>query len=159
MKLQRLLFAALLLLSQGVFADNMLMVRVAEKANITFDTLLTSLQEHGYSIAHVQTCDRGMTGMGYKTDFYKTMFFAKGPEVRKILKAHPEFAPYLPLKVAVVASRDETVITMVDPRVFAAHYPNDPQMLLQFERWYSDIISMLSELRRLSDPVIAARLK
>jgi len=149
MKLHSYLLSAFLLLgSAGVCADEMLMARMMMKADLAYEYLVTSIEEHGYSVAHVQTCDEGMADFGYKSDFYRVVFFGKGDEVRRISATHPEFAAYMPMKITVVAERGETVLSIVNPRVFLAHYPGDQAMQVQLGRWYNDIQSIFNDLQK-----------
>lgn len=146
-----LLTIGLVMIAGSVMADNLLMKRVPMKAEIAYAWVTASVEEHGYSIAHVQTCDVGMADFGYKSDFYRTVFIGKGDEVRAISAAHPEFTPYLPLKIAVVAEGDETVLTAMDPVTFSRFYPEDRGMQVQFQRWRSDILSMFKDVQKAAD--------
>lgn len=129
--------------------QNLVMARSSAKAQHVMDVLKETLPEYGYSVAHTQRCDGGMAEFHYKTDFYRVVFFGKLEEVRKILARHPEMSPYLPLKIAVIAENDETVLAAVDPRALSPLFPDDPQLQLQFARWYNDIQAMLDEMRQL----------
>jgi len=153
--LRKLIAAALLLLAGSASADTMLMTRVMMKAEIAFEYLVTSIEEHGYSVAHVQTCDTGMGDFGYKSDFYRVVFFGKGEEVRSISKTHPEFAAYMPMKIAVVAERGETVMSVVNPLTFNQYYPDDEKMKVQFGRWYNDIQSMFRDVQKAAGDKVA----
>jgi len=137
-----LLFSAPLLAGQPI-----MMVRSKLKAADAMEVLKETVQEYGYSIAHVQRCDGGMAEFDYKSDFYRVLFFGKIDEVRGILKRYPEMAPFLPLKIAVIAENDETVLAAVDPRALAHLYGHNPVLQVQFARWYNDIRSMMEELR------------
>ena len=151
MRLRSYLLMALLALgSMHASADEMLMARVMMKADLAFEYLVTSIEEHGYRVAHVQTCDEGMADFGYKSDFYRAVFFGKGEEVRRISAAHPEFAAYMPLKITVVAEKGETVLSIVNPRVFNNYYPDDRSMQVQLGRWYNDIQSIFRDLQQAS---------
>jgi len=75
------------------------------------------------------------------------IFFGKLEEVRGILDAYPEMAPFLPLKIAVIAEKDETLITVLDPRALGSLYGGAPALRVQFARWYNDLRAMLEELR------------
>ncbi len=147
------LFMSLALMFLVVFpvqADQTLvMARSHAKASHVMDVLKETLPEYGYSIAHTQRCDGGMAEFHYKTDFYRVVFFGKLEEVRGILAKHPEMSPYLPLKIAVIAENDETVLASMDPRALSAMFPEDAALHLQFERWYNDIQAMLEEMRQL----------
>ncbi len=46
--------------------------------------LQESIRDHGYAIWRVQRVGIGFTGMGYKTDKYRIVFFGKIDEVRNL---------------------------------------------------------------------------
>lgn len=155
MTFRKLLALGLLLLVGSANADTMLMTRVMMKAEVAFEWLTASIEEHGYSVAHIQTCDQGMADFGYKSDFYRVVFFGKGDEVRAISKAHPEFTPYMPMKIAVVAERGETVMSVVNPLTFSVYYPEDEEMQVQFGRWYNDLQSIFHDVQKAAGNRIA----
>jgi len=117
------------------------------KADMAIEYLKSALEQRGYAIAHTQKCDGGMHSFGYTTDFYRSIFFGKGAEAREISKAHPDFVSYIPLKMTVVAEREETVMSIVNPHVFDRFYSDDPMMLQYFKNWHHDILSIFSDLR------------
>jgi len=139
-----LLFAAVL----PVRAEQtLLMVRVNMKAADTMEVLKETIREYGYEVAHVQRCDGGMAEFHYKTDFYRVVFFGKLEEVRGILDAYPEMAPFLPLKIAVIAEEDQTVLASIDPVALSHLYGHSRVLRVQFARWHNDIQAILEELR------------
>ena len=139
-----------LLLAFPVQAEQTLvMARSSAKAAQVMEVLRETLPEYGYSVAHVQRCDGGMAEFDYKTDFYRVVLFGKVEEVRRILARHPEMSPYLPLKIAVIAENNETLLAAMDPRALSPMFPDDPELQLQFSRWHSDIQAMLDEMRQL----------
>ena len=105
--------------SAAVSADNMIMGRAALRAEIVLEYVKSSIEEHGYSIAHVQLCDGGMKDFGYTSDVYRVVFFGKIDEVRRISESHPELVSYLPLKIAVIAEKDETLLSVLNPEALA----------------------------------------
>jgi len=143
---RRLIMTGLLLFAGSVSADEMLMARIGMKADLAVEYLKTSVEEHGYTVAHVQLCDGGMKDFGYKSDTYRVVFFGKVDEVRWITEKHPEFVAYVPLKMAVVAEKDESVISIVNPHTFNQYYQGDEDMRIQFARWYNDIHSIISDM-------------
>ncbi len=149
---------ALALLSGPAHADKMLMTRVPMKADIAIEYLKSAIEEYGYAVAHVQMCDSGMKGFGLESDVYRVVFFGKIDEVRRIVAKHPGFAAYLPLKIAVVAERGETVMSAVNPRTFDAYYPKDREMKIQFGRWRNDILDIFDEVYRAAGGKVARRL-
>jgi uncharacterized protein (DUF302 family) len=153
--IRRWLTAALVawLCAGGAQADNMLMTRVALDAEITFAYVKSSIEEHGYRISHIQTCDAGMGDFGYETDFYQVLFFGKVEEVRMISDHYPELVAYLPLKLAVIAEKDESLLTVLNPEALAPFF-DDERVQIQLGRWHSDLVSIFEDVRS----QIAARL-
>jgi uncharacterized protein (DUF302 family) len=127
--------------------QKLLMVRVDMKAPRTMDVLKETLREYGYEVAHVQRCDGGMSEFHYKTDYYRVVFFGKINEVRGILASYPEMSPYLPLKIAVIAEKDQTVLAALDPRALTPLFAHSPELGVQFARWHNDIDAILKEMR------------
>lgn len=148
MQLRHLLAALVLVVSSGAtFADAMLMGRIPMRAELVFEYVKSSIQEHGYSIAHLQLCDGGMTDFGYKTDFYQVVFFGKVEEVRMISERFPELVSYVPLKMAVIAENDETLLTVLNPEALVPYF-TDTEMQVQLGRWHSDLQSIFEDVRR-----------
>ena len=147
--MKKIVFIALFLFisSAQAITNDMMMVRMHIKADVAIEHLKSALEKRGYAIAHTQKCDGGMHSFGYTTDFYRSIFFGKGAEAREISKAHPDFVSYIPLKMTVVAEREETVMSIVNPHVFDRFYSDDPMMLQYFKNWHHDILSIFSDLR------------
>jgi len=147
--MKKLLLAALFFIASSAQAitNDMMMLRMHMKADVAIEYLKSALEQRGYAIAHTQKCDGGMHSFGYTTDFYRSIFFGKGAEAREISKAHPDFVSYIPLKMTVVAEREETVMSIVNPHVFDRFYSDDPMMLQYFKNWHHDILSIFSDLR------------
>ena len=136
------------LLPAGVsHADTMLMRRVPLAADIVMAYVQSSIEEHGYSIAHIQTCDDGLGDFGYKSDFYQVVFFGKAGEVRRLSASHPELVSYLPLKIAVIAERDEALLTVLNPQVLTAFF-TDEAVQIQLGRRYNDLQSIFNDVAR-----------
>lgn len=131
-----------------VRAEGILMARSAVSFDEALPALTRSIEEHGYSVAHIQKCDGGLRGFGYQTDKYRVVFFGKLDEVRELTRRHVELAPFLPLKMAIFAEREETVLSIVNPKALAVFY-DEPALRTQFDRWESDIRSVLKEMRSL----------
>jgi len=137
----------LLLVGVPVRAENMLMSRIPLAADIVLAYVQTSIEEHGYSVAHRQTCDDGLGDFGYKSDFYQVLFFGKVDEVQRISARYPELVSYLPLKIAVIAERDETLLTVLNPEALEPFF-TDEAVRIQLGRWHNDLVSILDEVRR-----------
>lgn len=144
--LRRLLLAALLLTGTAT-ADNMLMARVPLQAEITLEYVNASIQEHGYKVAHLQLCDGGMGDAGYKSDVYRVVFFGKVDEVRMISDRYPDLVSYLPLKIAVIAEKNETLLAALNPEALEPFY-SDEALHIQLGRWQNDIVSIFDDVRR-----------
>jgi uncharacterized protein (DUF302 family) len=145
--LRLLALLALLVASAAASADNMIMGRAALRAEIVLEYVKSSIEEHGYSIAHVQLCDGGMKDFGYSSDVYRVVFFGKIDEVRSISERHPELVSYLPLKIAVIAEKDETLLSVLNPEALAPFF-SDRELQIQFSRWHSDLKSIFRDVRR-----------
>jgi uncharacterized protein (DUF302 family) len=153
--LSLLLFVFATLSAVMVRADNMLMGRIPMKAEIVLEYVKTSVEEHGYKIAHLQLCDGGMTDFGYKTDFYRVVFFGKVEEVRMISADYPELVSYLPLKIAVIAEKDETLLTVLNPEALTPYF-DDERIQIQLGRWRNDLVSIFDDVRRATGQRIVA---
>ena len=145
--LRSLVLLALLVVPAMVGADNMIMGRAALRAEIVLEYVKSSIEEHGYRIAHIQLCDGGMKDFGYESDVYRVVFFGKLDEVRMISEQHPAFVSYLPLKIAVIAEKDETLLTALNPEALSPFYP-DRKLQIQLGRWHNDLISIFQDIRR-----------
>ena len=144
--MKKYLLLIFMLVSVNSFAEQaILMTRSPDKADIAFDYSKHLLTEYGYTIAHVQTCDDGMGTFGYHSDFYRVIFFGKLDEVQKISKNHIELVPFLPLKLAIFAEKNETIITALNP-MNLEKFTDDPEVKVQLSRWKNDIQSILKEL-------------
>ena len=145
--LRTLLLGAALLLTSAAGADNILMGRIPMRAEIVIEYVKTSVEEHGYTVAHIQLCDGGMKDFGYESDFYRVVFFGKIDEVRKAAERYPELVSYLPLKLAVIAEEDETLLAVLNPEALAPFFA-DEAVQIQLGRWHSDLVSILQDVRR-----------
>ena len=147
--------AALLLATSPVSADSMIMGRIPMRAEIVLEYVKSSIEEHGYSVAHVQLCDGGMSEFGYESDVYRVVFFGKIAEARMISERYPELASYVPLKIAVIAEKDETLLSVLNPGALAPFFA-DREIGIQLSRWHSDLISIFEDVRRATGQRIVA---
>lgn len=127
-------------------SNQLLMMRSKQSFPETMLALQNTLVDYGYTITRVQRIDIGLTGMGYDTDKYRVLFFAKPEEFRKTVDKYPDLVAYLPLKSAIFAELDETIITFTDPTNLQFIYESAELKLLT-RRWRSDIIAIMDELR------------
>lgn len=149
-----LLLIAASLWGAGAGAENMLMGRIPMRAEIVLEYVKSSIEEHGYAIAHLQLCDGGMADFGYKSDLYRVVFFGKIDEVRNISQRQPELVSFLPLKMAVIAEKDETLLAALNPEALAPYFA-DAEVQIQLGRWYNDLVSILEDVRRETDSRLA----
>ena len=124
----------------------LLMARSHARFDDAMATLQNSIQEHGYSVAHIQKCDGGMAKFGYDSDYYRVVFFGKADEVERISKQSPAMIPYLPLKILVFAEKDRTVMSALNPINLAAYFPDDPSLQQQLKDWERDLRTIMAEV-------------
>lgn len=141
-----ILMLSFTLLPTAQAAQTTLMARSKLAFAPALERVMQVLAQYGYTVAHVQKCDGGMAEFGYHSDKYQVVFFGKLEEVRRISHAYPQMIPFLPLKMAVFAEHDETVMVALDP-LELGRYINDPKLQIQLARWRSDLRAILQELR------------
>lgn len=139
------LLVFLLFFSHSVMAEKTLMTRMNQEFDIASEELVTKLEEYGYSVAHIQRCDGGLTDFGYKTDLYRVVFFGKIEEVRNLSASYPQIVPYLPLKILMFAENEETVFVALNPDELGKFF-KDKNLKIQFRRWTNDINAIFEEL-------------
>ena len=145
-KLLKFIVIAALLISSSAQAENMIMLRVSQSFDNTMILVKQKLNDYGYKVAHIQKCDGGLTDSGYKTDFYKSIFYGKFEEMRHLTNTHPELIPYVPLKIAVMQETDTVVLVAVNPETLSHFFP-DKDLQDQFGRWESDLRAIFEEVR------------
>lgn len=141
-----LLLALILLPTGNVLAEEMLMARSAQSFPEAMLTLQDAIADKGYQLSRVQRVDIGLTSFGFATDKYRVVFLGKTDEVHKLSDEHPELIPYLPLKIAVFAEDQETLLVTANPAKFTTFYP-DPELKPIFERWEQDLRDLLEAVR------------
>ena len=144
--MKKLFFILLLSLTGVIQALPMLMSRSAQEAEVTMQILQETLEKYGYTIAHVQRCDGGLSEFDYKTDFYQVVFFGRVEEVRSLTAKYPEMVPFLPLKIAVFAEGKETILTAFNPVDLSVFF-DDPVVNKQLLNWATDISAIFSEVQ------------
>ena len=148
MKLSRLLLVALLVFQWPALlhADGLVMVRTSLKFPEAMLALQESIREHGYTVSRVQRVDIGLTGMGYKTDKYRIVFYGKTDEIQRLTRERPELIPFLPLSFSIFAEGDQTLVVAMNPVFLEPHY-EDREFHTLLRRWESDVRSILADLR------------
>ncbi|MGV6858743.1 MAG: DUF302 domain-containing protein, partial [bacterium] len=97
----------------------------------------------GYTVAHVQLCDGGLSKMGYETDHYQVVFFGKVDEVREMSKRHPELVPFMPFKALIFAENDQAVVSIVNPETLLKLNPSLVDISPRVSEWklaFADIL-------------------
>ncbi|TNF36181.1 MAG: DUF302 domain-containing protein, partial [Gammaproteobacteria bacterium] len=121
-KVLALLLCFWLLPAQAVVTEQLIMIRSQQPFPETMASLQLAITNQGYTISRVQRVDIGLTSSGYKTDKYRVVFFGKPEEIRTLRTQHPELIPYLPLKIAIFAEGEETILVASNPIAFAQLY-------------------------------------
>jgi uncharacterized protein (DUF302 family) len=139
MKTRIFIICLLLLQSVPAMADQQLfMIRSAQAFPETMSVLQDAIRKQGYTVSRVQHVDVGLTTMGFKTDLYRVVFFAKTDELHQLAEQHPELVPYLPLQIAIFAEADETILVASNPLILSAFYP-DAGLGKIFKHWHDDL--------------------
>jgi len=132
--------------TQAVVTGEMIMVRSSEAFPETMATLQEAIRSKGYTLSRVQRVDVGLNAKGYKTDKYRVVFFGKGKQIQQLASQYPQLIPYLPLKIAIYAEGDNTILTSANPAVFLDMF-NTPALKSTFELWLKDITEILNTVQ------------
>ena len=138
------------LVSLPAQAEKLLTLRSELNFETTLSLLKNNIESHGYTVAHVQRCDRGLIKAGHETDLYRVIFLGKLGEMRRLTKQRPELVPYLPLKIAIFAEGEHTIVSMINPSALNDFFA-DERLLGQFRRWEDDMRSILHEVQMARD--------
>jgi len=125
---------------------DVLMIRSSLPFPEAMSNLQNSIIEHQYTLSRVQRVDIGLEKAGYKTDRYRVVFFGKQEELKLITDAYPQMGAYLPLKFAIFAEEDETMLVALNPLHFQ-QIVDTPEYNVLFKRWASDIKSIMRDVR------------
>jgi len=132
--------------SQATYTDRIMMIRSDQSFPETMAALQLAIKNHGYTLSRVQRVDLGLTHSGFKTDRYRIVFFGKPDEFHQLVDKYPELIPYLPLKIAIFAENDQTILISANPLIFMQMYHNK-ELSKIFERWQKDIIAILNSVQ------------
>ena len=108
--------------------------------------LQQTIKAEGYEVSRVQRVDIGLTKSGFKTDKYRIVFFGKLDDVRAVSDQYPELIPYLPLKIAIFAEGDETLLLSSSFQHLRPFYKS-PTLRERFDRWDADINKIMERVR------------
>ncbi len=139
-----------------VQAQDILTVRSSLGFDQAISFLQNNIESHGYSVSLVQRCDRGLNNSGHETDLYRVIFLGKRDEIRRLSKQHPELIPYLPLKIAIFAEGQHTILSTINPAALDTLF-DDETLRDQFRRWEADLRSILYEVQMSRDESLLTR--
>lgn len=126
-----------------VHADELLMARSPLAFPEAMATLQTAIKARGYTVGHVQRVDVGLSVGGFKSAEYRVVFFAKPEDLAALPARLPELAAYLPLKIAIFAEGDTTLLTTNNPQTLRQFFPR-AGLDAEFERWHADVSAILN---------------
>ncbi|HED32753.1 MAG TPA: DUF302 domain-containing protein [Gammaproteobacteria bacterium] len=132
--------------SHAIVTGEMIMVRSTEAFPETMALLQEAISKQGYTLSRVQRVDVGLNAKGYKTDKYRVVFFGKGDQIQQISARYPELIPYLPLKIAIYAEGDDTILISANPGVFSDMFQIEA-LRPTFEQWLKDINIILNAVQ------------
>ena len=130
----------------AIITGELIMVRSDKNSSVAMEVLQDSIKSQGYTLSHVHRVDMRLIKKGYLSDKYRVVFFGKTEQIKTLTKTHPELIPYLPLKIAIYAEAEETLLVTTDPAVFIDLYP-DPRLRKVFTEWHEDLISIMKNVQ------------
>jgi uncharacterized protein (DUF302 family) len=139
----------LLLASVTVCAQDLYMVRSKLAFPEAMSVLQETIRKHGQVVSRVQRVDIGLTTFGYQTDKYRVVFYGELDDISEVTDQYPELVSYLPLKIAIFAEGDETLLLASSFKHLRGHY-SSASMQSRFDKWEENLRSILEEVR-LSD--------
>lgn len=140
------LAGVLLLLVTSVNAQDLYMVRSQMAFPETMIALQKAIREQGYTLSRVQRVDIGLTRSGFKTDRYRVVFFGKPEEIKQLGGRYLDLVPYLPLKIAIFAEGDETLLLASSFQHLRPFYKQD-EIRKHFDTWERDLQQILEQVR------------
>lgn len=144
--MRKLLFVLLLLACSAATAQDLFMARVPMSFPEAMALLQQTIKDRGYTLSRVQRVDIGLTKSGFQTDKYRVVFFGKLDEVREVTRQYPELIPYLPLKIAIFAENEETLLLASSFEHLRPFY-RSPALRAHFDRWEQGIRQILEDMR------------
>ncbi len=146
--MKRLIIVVMALLVMGSDAgatEAMLMVRSQQAFPEAMMNLQDALRTRGYRIVRVQRVDVGLQKMGYQTDKYRVVFYAKASELKYLSEHYPQLIPFLPGKISIFAEDGETVLVSANPANLKEFFP-EIKLGEQFDRWSEDVRGVFAEV-------------
>jgi len=145
MKRLTLIFSLLILLAPAYSTDRLLMARTEQAFPEAMLKLQETIKKHGYTVSRVQRVDIGLTQFGYETDKYRVVFFGKAEEIRHMSSEYPQLIPYLPLKIAIFAEEEDTLMVSFSPLQLLE--TDEPELNRVLEKWAADLHAVLADMR------------
>jgi len=137
-----LIFIALfLLMASSQASEDILTMRSPNSFATTMVKLNELIAAKGYKITITQRCDFGLKEAGFKTDMYKVVNFGKLSEVRDLTSKHPQLAPFLPLRIAVIAEDNQTLLAILNPKLFLETV-TEPELRAIIKSWQNNVSSI-----------------
>lgn len=136
----------LLLVSPLIVAKDLYMVRSALSFPEAMSLLQETIGQHGYKVSRVQRVDIGLTTFGYRTDKYRVVFYGKPDEIRQLSGRYSSLVPYIPLKIAIFAEGNETILLASGFDHLRTTY-DQPELHRYFDRWEADVQTILEYVR------------
>ncbi len=140
-----LFFILLMLASLPLQADHLIMVRAHQPLPAALDSLKQTIQKQGYTVARVDMVNIGLLGMGYTSNKYRAVFFGKAGEIEELSRKYPQLTPYLPLRIAIFAEGDSTLLVTINPSTYREFLSTEEPAEI-FNRWEKDIEDILSRM-------------
>lgn len=128
-------------------ANDLIMVRSKQAFPETMTNLQHAILNHGYHITKVQRVDIGLTASGFKTDKYRLVFLGNKYMLEQLPDKYPELIPYVPLKIAIFAEEDQTLMLAMNMENLGQYYPGKPEINKAFRQWTKDLLSILYKAR------------
>lgn len=144
--MKQLLLAIILMTATVAAAQDLFMARTQLSFPEAMALLQQTIKDSGYTVSRVQRVDIGLTKSGFQTDKYRVVFFGKLEEVREVMRQYPELIPYLPLKIAIFAENDETLLLASSFEHLRPYYKS-PALRAHFDSWEEGIRQILNVMR------------
>lgn len=133
------------LLSIVSHAEEVLTVRSNSDFATTLVKINDLIDENNYKVTITQRCDFGLGEAGFKTDEYRIVFFGKLAEVRAISGQYPELAPFLPLRISVIAEDQQAIVASLNPSLFLETV-KQPKLIKIINQWQKDVKKILARI-------------
>ncbi len=141
-----ILFSLYNIVSHASNGDDIITVRSSSNFATTLVKVNELIDENDYKVTITQRCDFGLDEAGFKTDKYRIVFFGKLAEVRAISGKYPQLAPFLPLRIMVIAEDKQAIVASLNPALFLETV-KDPELIKTINKWKMDIEKILAQVK------------